>query len=608
MVESLTGYVARLAEAHSVSAGDLVGRVLSELADPKDPIITTAAKAFRVGGHGFRACGYVINGVSDRAEKWVHALEAATTRRDLRCLTLLPFRYALPDHLFRRHRAWCTLCFDQWRRSGQTVYEPLLWAIEASSRCPVHARPLDCICPHCARKLSPLGVFSRPGHCERCDGWLGARDADNNRVVADAPSGKDEMWPCTEVGGLLAMLPQVNPVAARESFRRNLVAYLEQVAGDNVLALAQLIRCPHSILQNWLDGATVPLLENLLRTCRFLNIPASSLFDPSGPTPVNIAAAKEAIALAGNRGVSPSRLASEIRQALLVALDEAVPRSLSEVAQGLGYTNTDRLYHADRKLCHKIAAKYRQSGRSHWWKKPGAARICDAAQLKEILERSLKSNEPTSVHRIAANLGYSNDGYTHQKYPELCRAIGDKIALAKQAESPTIRRTLENAIEEQPAPTLKDVSRRLGYSSSSVLRAHAPELCDQLAARHRGHVLERRTDLEKMVVAALGETPVPSVQALCKRFGISAWFMNQYFPAVRSVVAERHRQGVSAETRRRRERLYRDVHRIATELRGQSLYPSANRIVEHLPEGSSREWTALNLAIREAHKALGISK
>ena len=69
MVESLTGYVARLAEAHSVSVGDLVGRVLSELADPKDPIITTAAKGFRVGGHGFRACGYVINGVSDRAEK-----------------------------------------------------------------------------------------------------------------------------------------------------------------------------------------------------------------------------------------------------------------------------------------------------------------------------------------------------------------------------------------------------------------------------------------------------------------------------------------------------------------------------------------------------------
>lgn len=572
-VESLTGYVARLAEAHSVSVGDLVGRVLSELADPNDPIITTAAKAFRFGGHGFRACGYMINGVSDCAEKWVHALQAATTRHDLRCLTFLPFRYALPDHLFRRHRAWCTLCFDQWRTNGQMVYEPLLWAIKASSLCLVHARPLDCICRHCARMLRPLGVFSRPGYCERCFGWLGAPDAGNNRALPALPIGNEEMLTCTQVRGLLEMLSQVNPLAVRESFRRNMAACLEQVAGGNVLALAQHIRCPHSILLNWLDGATVPRLENLLRTCRFLNIPASSLFDPSGPTPVNIAAAKETFALTGNRGVSPSRSASQLRQALLAALGEAVPRSLSEVARSLGYTNTERLYQADRKLCHEIAARYRQSGRSHWWKKPGATRICDALQLKEILERSLKSNEPTSVHRIAANLGYSNDGYVHQKYPEICRAIGAKIALSKRAECPAIRRALENAIEEHPAPTLEDVSRRLRYSSSSVLRAHAPELCDQLGARHRADVVARRTDLERMVMAALAETPVPSVRDLCKRLGITKWFMNKYFPAAHHAVAEQHRLCVSAETRRRREKLYRDVHVIAGELQSRNAYP-----------------------------------
>ena len=124
MVESLTGYVARLAEAHSVSVGDLVGRLLSDLANPTGAIVTAAAKAARVGGHGFHACSYAINGVTDRAATWVHALEAATTRRDLRCLTLLPFRHALPDHLFRRRRAWCTLCFEQWRENGQIVYEP----------------------------------------------------------------------------------------------------------------------------------------------------------------------------------------------------------------------------------------------------------------------------------------------------------------------------------------------------------------------------------------------------------------------------------------------------------------------------------------------------
>src|SRR6266571_1317151 len=80
LVESLTGYVARLAEEHAVSVGDLVGRVLSDLANPHGPIITRAAKAVRVGGHGFRAASYALNGVSDQTAKWVHAVESATSR------------------------------------------------------------------------------------------------------------------------------------------------------------------------------------------------------------------------------------------------------------------------------------------------------------------------------------------------------------------------------------------------------------------------------------------------------------------------------------------------------------------------------------------------
>ena len=88
------------------------------------------------------------------------------------------------------------------------------------------------------------------------------------------------------------MLPRVDPAAVRESLRGSLIVYLEHIADGNVLALAEYIQCPRSILQNWLDGATVPRLENLLRTARSLNVPASSFFAPSGPTPTNIAAAK----------------------------------------------------------------------------------------------------------------------------------------------------------------------------------------------------------------------------------------------------------------------------------------------------------------------------
>jgi hypothetical protein len=109
-------------------------------------------------------------------------------------------------------------------------------------------------------------------------------------------------------------------------------------------------------------------------------------------------------------------------------------------------------------------------------------------------------------------------------------------------------------------------------------------------------------------LVAFEETPVPSVNALCRRFDITHWFIDQYFPDARKALAARHRQWVSAETTRRRERLFRDVRDIVVTLQSQGLYPSTNRIIGHLPPGSSREWVALNRAVDDAHKALGISK
>jgi AraC-like DNA-binding protein len=332
-----------------------------------------------------------------------------------------------------------------------------------------------------------------------------------------------------------------------------------------------------------------------------------SFFAPSGPTPTNIAAAKDAVASTRNRSVSPSRPAIQIRQALLTALDEIVPLSLSEVARRLGYKSTERLYQADRTLCHKIAARHRQSGHSHWWKKSGAARICEVARLKEILEQSLKSINPTSVHQIAASLGYSNAGFIQQKFPDLCTAIREKTAHAESTRPEKMRRALEKALRENPAPTLVDLSRRLGYSSSTVLRAHEPHLCDQLAARHRAHLTKCRADLEAKAKAALGEIPVPTVRDVCKRLAITLWFMNKYFPAVRRMIAMQHRRCVAAKTDHQHQLLLRDIRAIAAELQSHGLYPSVTRIVKHLPEMSRSNWKAITSAIREARKTLGIS-
>ena len=224
-----------------------------------------------------------------------------------------------------------------------------------------------------------------------------------------------------------------------------------------------------------------------------------------------------------------------------------------------------------------------------------------------ILEESLKSKEPASVHHIAARLGYSNDGYIQQKFPDLCAAISRKIAKRKQAHFDVMRRTLERALGEDSAPTLTELSRRLGCTTSSTLRMHEPRLCDQILARYRTCIEERRSELRKAEESALGQTPVPSVRSVCTQLGVTVWFMNKYFPDVRRRISEQHRRCSLAETARRRKLLFDAVRDNAAEIHCRGLYPSAARIADRIPQGLRCQWMTLNAAVRQARTDLGIS-
>jgi hypothetical protein len=178
----------------------------------------------------------------------------------------------------------------------------------------------------------------------------------------------------------------------------------------------------------------------------------------------------------------------------------------------------------------------------------------------------------------------------------------------KRLRTQGIRQTLEGALNESPAPTLVELSRRLGYSTSTVLRAHEPDLCDLLADRRQRDVTKYRSDLKRAAKAALNETPVPSVRDLCKRLGVTVWFMGKYFPSVRHMIAEKRRRVAAENTKRRREKLFQDTSTIAAELHRRGEYPSVNRIRDQLPEGSCTEWKTFSLATHAARQALSISR
>ena len=147
LVESLTSYVARLADAHDVSIGTLVTREVLPKAreefrrhEYKNPPIEST----------FLYDAHTLNGVVQHSQDWVSVLEQLTGVRGLQYLTMRTWRQVISGaDLLRRRRAWCPLCLENWRGSNQRVYEPLLWGLKEVSVCPTHACPLVERCPHC---------------------------------------------------------------------------------------------------------------------------------------------------------------------------------------------------------------------------------------------------------------------------------------------------------------------------------------------------------------------------------------------------------------------------------------------------------------------------
>lgn len=165
--------------------------------------------------------------------------------------------------------------------------------------------------------------------------------------------------------------------------------------------------------------------------------------------------------------------------------------------------------------------------------------------MKDMLEQSLNSTEPTPVYELAASLGHPDAGYMRRQLPGLCAAIDRRIAQAEKDRLERIGPILKSAIDENPVPSLAEVARRLGYSYSAIVQRHEPGLCEQLMERRRAYTAQRTADLEKQAIAALGQSPPPSVRAVCRRLGITVPFMHEHFPSVEhSIIGQRQSSSV----------------------------------------------------------------
>lgn len=544
-VESLTGYVVRLAEAHGVTASALFGWELIPRIEHKWLRKGQTNRAMILASK-FRSVARAMNGTGVTAEDWVRVVESATTRNDLRHLTMLAWGGVLSQrHLLRSMRAWCPACYEDWRGQSRTVYEPLLWALGVVTSCSIHRLCLRTKCHHCDRQLFHLESHSRSGFCSACEEWLGAWPSEDEKVTDDEYRRQERVT--TAVGEMLAAAPRLTRRPEKQMIARSTALCVKRAtARGTILAFSRTHRLRKQTIGNWWRGESTPSLDSLLLFC--FSAGASLLDFLTGEVE------------AGTPGDPPALTEKETAQVLAEA-----------------------------------PARRRRS--------------IDRGRDAQTLRAALKENPPRSMIGIALGMDRQPNTLKYQ-FPDLCEAIVARYLehqrRSKLGEWDVARRGLEAALIDQSHPCVAEVARRVGWNCTRI-RRRFPELCRLVTARHTEFKKEGRLKVEDFLKAALKEEPPPSMGAMVERLGYCETSLYFYFPSICRQIATRHREFRMQSFEKRRTNFAAEVRRIALELHSGGIYPSVKQVESLLSRGVSLRSSQLALEmLRQVRSELGL--
>lgn len=418
-VESLTGYVQRLAQAHCVVTGMLIS---TEIA-PLFKVGYTCDN--RVGGlnpiYGSVRSTKALNGTGLMASTQVMALEALTLRNDLRGLTMLTWASVLPSKgLLRSVRAWCPTCYQEWRAAGQVIYEPLIWALDVVRICPRHHRHLLFLCPHCQQQLPLLSWRSVPGYCSKCHRCLGV----STEATISSPQVLSEfelkwqLWAVNNIGELVATALALPTLPSKATITKNIFTCVNQLTQGNITAFARLLGMSPSLVREWYVGKSLPQFRSIVAICYHLEISSLLDFLSVEVAAINSSLTTRLLTKLPNQLRTPSH-EFDLEQAqamLLAALNEPEPPPVAEVARRLGQKGGWLLYKYFPSLCRAISSQHAD------YKKAKSI-----AEIQQGLEAALERDfcPPPSLQEVARRIKYSQTTL-YKYFPSLCRAISAK--------------------------------------------------------------------------------------------------------------------------------------------------------------------------------------
>ncbi len=436
LVESMTSYIIRLSEAHSVYPRTLITHEIVPLL--KQPSLYQNGHIVYANLTAYLEKSSVLNGNSTQTSDMIQALEQLTARHDLRFLTMLTWQYVFSrKKLPRRTRAWCPICYQEWRDKNQILYEPLLWSLEVINVCHQHRLRLQTHCPNsrCNILQPPLSRHAQPGYCSRCDSWLGnlPEYEVEKPLVFEGETWAWQQWIVHAVGDLLSAAPALSETPQREQILSTIDMYAERLTMGQRETLVRQLEYSYSTVYGWFSRGQTPQLSHLLHFCFRL-----------GASPIHLLLGNiEEAAIEKHPPVDrPLRryreFDSERTRHILEAIlrSEDASSSMVDVARQLGHPSW-QLYERFPELCRAISAKHRAcpmftrqvqviTGATNTLAIKRYRRF-DSERVRQALEAVLQISEgdPPSMSAVARSLRYP-PSKLHKYFPDLCQAISKR--------------------------------------------------------------------------------------------------------------------------------------------------------------------------------------
>lgn len=486
-VESLTSYIARLAEEHCVSPDSLIVQEILHW----QGLETMDLNTYHRLNNFLNRDASIINGTGQIARQWVDTLQALTLSNNLRFLTMLTFSEVISSNrLLRRIKAWCPRCYEDWKQANHVIYEPLLWALNGINVCPRHQQLLVTLCSNCQRTLPLLNRTARTGYCSHCMCWQGSARVGQTVELTSLDTGefKQQLWVAEGSGELLAAAPTLSVVPPKEQIASMFRICLDRYAKGNMSILARLLKKSVQRVRVYLDG-DVPCFDTLMHLCSVLSITPLELLtlDTIPPERIPPFALDCLPVISESKGKPVTE--NDVRR-MRLALESALTieevdssMSLQNIAQRIGYhVETLRKHCPD--LFRAVAIRFRR----RWVGNDNLSLI------KQALEDALVNEKRVPLAAVARELECSPQTM-RKHFPDLCLAITSQYH-ERIDELRMLQRLQEVLASDGEIPPLKEIARELGCDTA-LLAYKFPDLYKQISVRRHA---ERKEGREQRVV------------------------------------------------------------------------------------------------------------